>query len=243
MTFDEAAERVPFLRALAPADRERLRPYAEVRHVPGGQAVWTLDDPLHYYIFLVDGHVKLTRPCENGREVILDVTSPGDLLCISAVSSFSPACCTSVAFAEGVVAVFIPRRDLLHVVEQNPAAATAFVRESTGRETRLALRIAELASGQVEQRVAALLLHLADQEHAVRENGHVRIPLHLSRQDIADLCGTTLETAIRTMSRLGREHVVTTAARGFVITDRAKLERLARGEPRVPTASSRPARR
>jgi hypothetical protein len=45
------------------------------------------------------------------------------------------------------------------------------------------------------------------------------------------------------MSRLGREHVVTTAARGFVITDRAKLERLARGEPRVPTASPRPARR
>jgi CRP/FNR family transcriptional regulator len=237
MTFDEVADRVPFLRALSPAERERLRPYAEVRRVPGGQAVWKLDDALTYYVFLVDGHVKMTRPCENGREVILDVTSPGDLLCISAVSSFAPACCTSVAMAEGAVAVFIPRRDLLHVVEQSPPAAGAFVREATGRETRLALRIAELASGQVEQRIAALLLHLADQNGAVRENGHVRIPLHLSRQDIADLCGTTLESAIRTMSRLSREHVVTTAARGFVITDRAALERLARGEPR-PAASA-----
>ncbi|HSG00695.1 MAG TPA: Crp/Fnr family transcriptional regulator [Vicinamibacterales bacterium] len=229
MTFEEATERVPFLRALAPADRERLRPYAEVRHIPGGQAVWKLDDPLHYYIFLIEGHVKMTRPCENGREVILDVTSAGDLLCISAVSSFSPACCTSVAFDEGVVAIFLPRRDVLHVVEQSPPAAAAFVRESTGREARLAMRIAELASGQVEQRVAALLLHLADHESAVRENGHVRIPLHLSRQDLADLCGTTLESAIRTMSRLAREDVVTTAARGFIITDRARLEQLARG--------------
>jgi CRP-like cAMP-binding protein len=240
MTFDEAAERVPFLRALAPADRDRLRPYAEVRHIPGGRAIWTLDDPLHFYIFLVEGHVKMTRPCDNGRDVILDVTSAGDLLCISAVSSFSPACCTSVAFDGGVVAVFLPRRDVLHVVEQSPTAAAAFVRESTGRETRLAQRIAELASGQVEQRLAALLLHLADQPNAVRENGHVRIPLHLSRQDLADLCGTTLETAIRTMSRLSREHVVTTAARGFVIADRQKLERLARGEPReTPTAPGR----
>jgi len=230
---------VPFLRALSAADRDRLRPYAEVRQIPGGQAIWKLDDPLHYYIFAVDGHVKMTRPCENGREVILDVTKAGDLLCMSAVSAFAPACCTSVAFDEGVVAVFLPRRDVLHVVEQSPSAAAAFVRESSGRETRLALRIAELASGQVEQRVAALLLHLADQDTAVRENGHVRIPLHLSRQDLADLCGTTLESAIRTMSRLSREHIVTTAARGFVITDRTKLERLARGEPRERTTPGR----
>ncbi len=242
MTFDEAADRVPFLRALTAGDRERLRPYAEVRHIPAGQPVWNLDDPLHYYVFLVEGHVKMTRPCDNGREVILDVTGPGDLLCVSAVSSFSPACCTSVALHDDVVAVFLPRRDVLHVVEQSPGAAGAFVRESTTRDMRLAGRIAELASGQVEQRVAALLLHLADQDSAVRENGHTKIALHLSRQDLADLCGTTLETAIRTMSRLAREDIVTTAAWGFVINDRPQLERLARGEPRGSAKTTPPNR-
>lgn len=239
MTFDEAAEQVPFLRALSAADRERLRPYAEVRHIPAGQAIWKLDDPLHFYAFLAAGHVKMTRPCENGREVILDVTGPGDVLCVSAVSSFSPACCSSVAFDDGVVAVFLPRRDVLHVVEQSPAAAGAFVRETTSRDMRLARRITELASGQVEQRMAGLLLHLADQDGAVRENGHIKIPLHLSRQDLADLCGTTLETAIRTMSRLARERIVTTAAWGFVITNRPELERLARGESSGTTAPHR----
>jgi len=242
MTFDEAAGRVPFLRAIAPADRDRLRPYAEIREISAGEPVWKLDDPLHYFVFLVAGHIKMIRPCDNGREVILDVTGPGDLLCVSAVSSFSPACCTAVALHDDVVALFIPRRDVLHVVEQSPTAAGAFVRETTTRDMRLAGRIAELASGQVEQRVAALLLHLADQDGAVRQNGHIRIPLHLSRQDIADLCGTTLETAIRTMSRLSREEIVTTAAWGFVINDRQRLERLARGEPRETPKTTTPDR-
>ncbi|HUF47838.1 MAG TPA: hypothetical protein VMM93_08470, partial [Vicinamibacterales bacterium] len=58
MTFDEAVDRVPFLRALTPADRDRLQPYAEVRRVAAGQAVWSLDDSLHYFIFVVEGHVK-----------------------------------------------------------------------------------------------------------------------------------------------------------------------------------------
>ncbi len=236
MTFEEAAGRVPFLRAISAADRERLRPYAELRAISAGQPIWKLDDPLHYFVFLVVGHIKMTRPCDNGRDVILDVTGPGDLLCVSAVSSFSPACCTAVALHDDVVALFIPRRDVLHIVEQSPTAAGAFVREATTRDMRLAGRIAELASGQVEQRVAALLMHLADQDGAARENGHTRIPLHLSRQDIADLCGTTLETAIRTMSRLSREEIVTTAAWGFVINDRTRLERLARGEPRAEPA-------
>ena len=47
MTFDEAAGRVPFLRAIAPADRDRLRPYAEIREISAGEPVWKLDDPLH----------------------------------------------------------------------------------------------------------------------------------------------------------------------------------------------------
>ena len=233
MPFEDVVARIPFLRALGDAERERLRPYAEVRALGAGESIWAYDDPLQHYMFLIEGHVKLTRPTENGREVILDVGGPGELLCSGAVSSFSPACCACVAFGDGVKVVVLPRRDLLHVVEQSPAAASAFVRESTGREMRLGKRIVELASGQVEQRVAALLLRLADQLGTERDSGAIKIELHLSRQDLADLCGTTLETAIRTMTKLAREDIVRTVSSGFLITDRAGLQRLARGEPKT----------
>jgi CRP-like cAMP-binding protein len=230
LAFDDVVSRVPFLRALGPAERERLRPYAQVRAVSEGRPVWMIDDELKEFIFVLDGHVKLCRPCETGREVILDVGAPGELLCSSAVTNFEPACCACVALNGDVMVVAFPRRDVLHVIEQSTTAAGAFVREATGRDVRLGRRIVELASGQVEQRAATLLLRLADQIGETNDARHIQIPLRLSRQDLADLCGTTLETAIRTMTRLAREGVVRTGAKGPIVVDRRRLEALSRGE-------------
>lgn len=228
-SFDDAFPRVPFLRALSPKDRERLRPYAAVRRIPQGRPVWTLDEAAQEFIFAIEGHVKLMRPCENGREVIIDVGKPGELLCASAACAFAPYCCTCTALDRDVIVLVLPRRDVLHLLEQSPAAAAAFVREATGREMRLGRRIVELASGQVEQRISALLLRLGDQAGIPFDGGQTRIALKLSRQDLADLCGTTLESAIRVMTRLSREGTVRTIASGFVIRDRLKLETLAKG--------------
>jgi CRP/FNR family transcriptional regulator len=81
----------------------------------------------------------------------------------------------------------------------------------------------------VQQRVCALLLRLVEQAGTPLPEGQTRIALKLSRQDLADLCGTTLESAIRIMTRLSREGTVRTTASGFVVRDRLKLEALARG--------------
>lgn len=228
-TFDDAVARVPFLRALEAADLKRLRPYAEVRRVAQGQPIWSRDDEMSHYVFLVTGHAKLCRACETGRDVILDVCAAGELLCASAVSSFSPACCACFSMDDDVTVVLLPRRDVLHLIEQDASAAGALLRETTGRDMRLGRRIVELASGQVERRVATLLIRLADQVGTPGKAGHVQIPLRLSRQDLADLCGTTLETTIRTMTKLAREDIVHTGALGPIITDRGRLESLAAG--------------
>jgi CRP/FNR family transcriptional regulator len=50
------------------------------------------------------------------------------------------------------------------------------------------------------------------------------IPLALSRQELADLTGTTIETSIRIMSRWGKDEVLRTQKDGFVVLDRAALE-------------------
>jgi CRP/FNR family transcriptional regulator len=49
----------------------------------------------------------------------------------------------------------------------------------------------------------------------------------LSRQELADLTGTTIETAIRIMSRWGKDEIVRTDKDGFVLLDRAALEEIA----------------
>jgi CRP/FNR family transcriptional regulator len=80
----------------------------------------------------------------------------------------------------------------------------------------------------VERRVARALLVL---ERTVGRAGAggVEIPMPLNRQDLADLGGTTIETAIRIMSRWGKEGIVLTLGHGFLIPDLARLQAIADG--------------
>jgi CRP/FNR family transcriptional regulator len=229
MTFEEAFQLVPFLRALPAEDRERLRPYLEPQRLARGERVWRQGDPTTAFAFAMRGRVKLVKTSESGREVILELCGPGELLCASAVCSFAPYCCAAAAMEEDVEVALLPRRDVLELLERSPSAARAFLREVTARGMHLCGRVEQLSTGLVERRIATLLLRLAEQVGVPRGERGTWIPLELSRQDLADLCGTTIETAIRTMTRLGREGVVRSAARGLIVLDRRALERTARG--------------
>jgi CRP/FNR family transcriptional regulator len=227
LTFEEAAGRVPFLRALSPKQRELLKAIGEIRWMSPGDPVFALGEPSREFVFLVRGHVKLVRARGDGREVILDIRGPGDLLCAGAVTAFAPYCCSAIALDGEVTAIAFPRRDVNRLLEDHAPISALFVQEATGHEMRMAERVFELSSGYVEQRISALLSRLADQVGVAGTDGTLRIPVKLSRQDLADLCGTTLESAIRTMTHLARENVVKTTPRGFLVTNRSQLERLA----------------
>jgi CRP/FNR family transcriptional regulator len=226
----EAVLLVPFLRALSTEERNRLLPYAEIRPLRRGAHVWTQGEPTGEFAFVVRGRVKLVSASQDGRETILEMGTPGELLCANAVCAFAPYCCGAVAMEDGTEILVVPRRDLLDLLERSTSAARAFLREVTCRGLALCRRIEELSSGQVERRIATLLLRLSERMGVRRQSEGTWIPVPLSRQDLADLCGTTIETAIRVMTRLGREGVVRSAARGFVIADPAALGAIARGE-------------
>ena len=96
----------------------------------------------------------------------------------------------------------------------------------THRLVELTNRLTELSGGRIEGRLARFLLKLATDMGQRREDG-VFIPLALSRQELADMIGTTIETSIRIMSRWGKDGVVRTDKDGFLIVDRAALETVA----------------
>jgi CRP/FNR family transcriptional regulator len=78
-------------------------------------------------------------------------------------------------------------------------------------------RLADM-TGSVEVRAARMFLTLAERM-GVPKDGATFIPLALSRQELADLLGTTLETTIRLMSRWQKENTVLTEREGFTIPD------------------------
>ena len=112
------------------------------------------------------------------------------------------------------------------LLETCPSLVRGLLNGLSFRLVELTRRIAEVTGSRVETRFAHVFLMLSDRMGRPRAGG-VFIPLALSRQDLADLAGTTLETSIRIMSRWGKEETVLTEKEGFLVCDRAALERLA----------------
>jgi CRP-like cAMP-binding protein len=228
-TFDDAAASVPFLTALTAVERERLRPHARLRRITSAAAIWREEDASGELLFVIRGRVKLARTTESGRDVILDTCRAGDALCIGLLATRARYCCSALPLHGPVDVLGLPRAAVLQIIDDHPAVARALLHEAARREKGLARRIEELSSGHVERRVAALLARLAEQVGAAQPGGETWLPVTLSRQDLADLCGTTLETVIRTMTRLGRSGLVRTVEGGFRIADLRRLQAVAQG--------------
>jgi CRP/FNR family transcriptional regulator, nitrogen oxide reductase regulator len=227
MTPAEAFDRVPFLKALGPGDRERLAPRAQVKVLSSGDGCWTEGAPAEEFLFVLEGRVKMVKASERGRDTIVEMGEPGQLLCGNAVFCSAPWCCRSESMEDGTAVLSLPRRDVLDLVERAPQAARGLVQELTRRGLDMCRRLEEVGSAPVERRIAALLLKLGDRAGVRRAPGGVFIPVRLSRQDIAELCDVTVETAIRVMSRFNKAGVVRTSPRGFLVPDRAALQAIA----------------
>ncbi len=176
--------------------------------------------------------MKLAKTTECGRRAILDLAAPGDLLCGSVPCAFAPYCCSAVAVEHETTVVRIARRTMLEILERRPAIARALVSEMSCRGISACRRVEELSNGRVEQRIARLLLRLAERSGIDRRGEGTWVPLPITRQDLADLCATTLETAIRVMRSFELRALLRPSARGFLVADRSGLERVAGGAQR-----------
>jgi CRP/FNR family transcriptional regulator len=126
---------------------------------------------------------------------------------------------------EPTACLAIAQRDFFALLEQHPAFVRGLLSGLTIRLAELTRRLAEM-TGRVEGRFARLFLKLADQIGKA-ERGGIFVAMPLTRQELADLTGTTIETAIRIMSRWQKDEVVRTEKDGFVIVDRPALEHAA----------------
>jgi CRP-like cAMP-binding protein len=170
--------------------------------------------------------VKVHKQAPDGRNVILELFGPGGPLGAVAVYEARPYPASAVAL-ESTTCLTIPRDAFFELLEQHPSLVRGLLGSLSLRLVELTTRLAELTGGHIDARLARLFVKLADQMGRP-ERGGVFIPLPLSRQELADLTGTTIETAIRIMSRWNKDLVLQTEREGFLLLDRATLDQVAR---------------
>jgi CRP-like cAMP-binding protein len=224
-TPEELLRTTPVFRRLAPEDRARLAAVSRVKTYGRNDVIFEEGAPSDCFYYIAAGRVKIVKATPSGKDVILEVFGPGDPFGAVAAYEGKPFPASAVALEE-TTCLQVPRQAFFELLERHPSLVRGLLLGLTHRLIELTNRMAELTGGRVEPRFARLFLKLAD-ERGRPERGGVFIPLPLSRQELADMTGTTIETCIRIMSRWGKQDVVRTEKDGFVVIDRKALEILA----------------
>ena len=210
---------IPLLAALKKDDRDAVEPLCRMRGYEKGETIFREGDPADRIHFVYVGRVKIVKSA-GARDIILEILGPGEP--VGAVAAFErgnfPASAVTI---EPASIVSIPEREFFALIERRPDMTRRMLAGLTMRLMMLNKRLADM-TGSAESRAARLFLTLAERMGRKSAEGTV-ISLALSRQELADLIGTTLETAIRLMSRWQKEGVVITGSDGFVIPDLAAL--------------------
>lgn len=217
-------QRTPIFRRLAPEDLARVAAVSRVVDYPRGVTVFREGDPSDYFYVVTSGRVKVFKVTAAGKDVILEIFGVGDPLGAVAVYEGWPFPASAAAI-EHATCVLIARQAFFALLEEYPTLVRGLLLGLTHRLVELQNRLVELTGGRVEPRFARLFLKLA-KESGRDERGGVFVPVTLSRQELADMTGTTIETAIRIMSRWGKQQLVRTEKDGFVVVDAARLEEL-----------------
>lgn len=215
---------IPTLALLTAEQQAALAPTCTLRAYERGETIFSEGERAERIHFLYLGRVKIVKAVGE-REVIIEILGSGEPLGAVAVYERRPYPATAVAMETSSV-VSVAERDFFQLIESEADFTRRLLSGLTMRLMALNKRLADM-TGTVEQRTARFFLTLSER---IGANAAGEIEFPLSRQEIADIVGTTIESAIRLMTRWQREKIVSTHARGFTIIDRERLEAIAQAD-------------
>jgi CRP/FNR family transcriptional regulator len=186
-------------------------------------------DPARWFCLVKSGRVKIVRHSRAGKDVMLELLGPGEVFGGVAVleGRAYPAAAQAI---EASVVMKIPADPVVALAERYPS----LVREMAlmiGRRLRAAHdSVKSLVVDPVEARLALTLLRLGERDGTKSKQG-LTLPFHLTRQSLADMAGTTVETTIRIVSRWIKDGLVNDHGGRFALKDLDALRSTLRGPP------------
>ncbi len=187
------------------------------------QYLFLQEDPAERFYLLTEGKLKLSQVTVEGQQVIMGYSAPGQAVGAAAALAL-PGYPVSAQAVGPSRALGWSRESAHRLMLAHPQMALNVVQDLAGHVVEYQNRLRELATERVERRIARTLLRLARQVGRKTPEG-VRIDMPLTRQDLAELAGTTLYTVSRTLSQWesqglvqsGREQITLRKPHGLVM--------------------------
>lgn len=169
-----------------------------------------------------DGVCKLSKLSSNGKDQIVKLVKPGELLGQRSMISEEPANLSAVAL-EDMEVCFIPKTEIMQFFNQNNQFSMNIMKSICGDLKEADDHMVDMAQKNVKERLAGTLIYF-EENFGTDTDGTLR--LQLSREELAGMIGTATESCIRLLSELNKSELIELIGKKIKIKDKVKLKRL-----------------
>lgn len=218
---------LPLFAGFSAADLDMILSEARCVRFAKNSAVFEQGGEAHSFFVLLHGHIRASKITPAGEQIVVRYVATGETFGVAKAIGLLRYPATATVVDDSVVLVW-PSATWPRLVEKIPALAANTLQTVGARLQETHTRVVEMSTQQVEQRVAHALLRLANQSGRKVEHG-VEIDFPISRQDIAQMTGTTLHSVSRILSAWEERGLVAGGRQRIVLREPHKLFKLAEG--------------
>jgi CRP-like cAMP-binding protein len=212
-------------KSMSEDDLDAVLAMASVRQLPEGTAAFEQGATATEFFALLHGRLKVIQTTADGQQVVVRHVSPGDIFGIARAMRRPDYPATAVAVVDSLALAW-PASQWEAFIARSPVLALNALQTVGQRLQDAHTRIRELSTEEVERRVAHALLRLVKQAGKKTEEG-ILIDFPVTRQDIAEMTGTTLHTVSRVLSAWEGRGLVASGRKKVTVLDPHKLFMLA----------------
>lgn len=212
---------------MAADDLDRVLNAARSLRFSAGSNIFEQEEDAHSFFVLLDGHVRVMKTTPDGQQVTVRYITPGELMGIAQALGRTTYPATALAVVDCVVLAW-PGTVWSQFAASFPSFGVNTYKTVGERLQDTQMQVVEMATKQVEQRVAHALLRLINQRGKKTEEG-IAVDFPISRQDIAEMTGTTLHTVSRLLTAWEEKGLVKGGRRKVTVVEPHRLMLLAEG--------------
>jgi len=215
----------PIFKDTLPNDFAAILGQAQARQVPAGSSVFTQGAPAESFFVLLFGRLKVVQTTRDGQQIVLRHVNPGEIFGIAQALARPDYPATSIAVTDSRILVW-PSTLWAAFIQRSPAFAQNAMQAIGQRLQQAHTRIQELTTEEAERRIAHAVLHLAEQSGRATDGG-VLLNFPITRQDIAEMTGTTLYTTSRIMAAWDAGGLILSSRQNLLVKDVGALTAIA----------------
>jgi CRP-like cAMP-binding protein len=216
---------VPLFAGLDAQARDAVVAVAHVKRIVAGDAVFQQGDAADAFFVLVEGYLKAAQTNSAGQQIVVHFVNPGEFFGCVALMEGQRYPATMLALKDSVALAWT-RAEIGRWVRHHPTIATNALVGFGGRMLEFQSRLRESQTQKAARRIAQSLLHLTRGSGRKTECG-IRIDFPITRQDLAEMAGTTLHTASRTLAGWEKDGILACGRQKITVTDPVRLAMLA----------------